>query len=525
MAIVKRINKKWEKSDRVPYGHDETSSAEAYFDEPVHIQSQTSMAYDYLDQELNQLNNVRRENYRLYEQMDDTYAPAAAVLDAYADNATQVDLDAVSAAQHEAHIVQFISPDEKVRESLAALRERVQLDERAWSLARDLAKNGEVFEEVIVTQSLDIDRLKQLPADYMVRNQDEYGLLRDNAFYQLDKDTNRVRAVFSDWEIIHYRVLRRNEDVYGTSVLKAVRKVYKQLKMIEDAMVIARLTRANSRLVFMIDTSGLTPVKAVEHLEKMKKMLRKKNVLNYYGQNRAYNNPLSVEEDIFMTTTQGSSARVDQLYGDLNIGNLRDVEYFQNQFFGGVKVPKGYIGLEKDIKAKQTLTMQDIQFARTIRRIQMAMRVGYKQLCDLHFVLQSSQYDTSNPPYAIALPTQQTIDELRQWEMKRVQAEVARYYVQELYLDPLSVYELVLGFSADQAKRLFQGSQDEYLAAQRNKNAIKSFNAQRDKKLGMVDEAVMETLTISELEAFRALCEMALEKKKVEESEEKGHVI
>jgi hypothetical protein len=523
-SIIKRVSQKWDNTDHVPYDGTDTSSGEAggRGSQASPVWSQSANAYGYVSEQTIVENN-RRKNYEIYETMDDEYAPASAVLDAYADNCTQLDMHSDSSSQNESHVLTFITDDEKRKDQLGALREKLKLDERAWGLARDLTKKGDVFEEIVVTQDLEIDRLKQLPTELIVRNQDEYGLLKPRAFYQLSKDRGEVDAAFDSWEVIHYRLLRRNEDAYGTSILKSVRKVYKQLRMIEDAMVIARLTRANSRLVYMVDTGGMTPDQSAEHVEKMKKSLRRKRYVDNYGAMRMNTNPMSAEEDIFLGVGPNSQSRVDQLYGDLNIGNLTDVEYFQNQFFGGVKVPKSYVGLERDLNSKQTLSMQDIQFARSIRRIQLAMRVGYQQLMNLHLILSGEDESiVTTPDFKIALPSLQTVDELRSWEVKRIQAEVARYYVQELYLDPVTVYTHLLGFSLDQAKQLFKGTDKEFVQAQRNKNAVKSFNNTADKKLGT---AVGETVGFDTLQGLRDLCEMVLEATATEEARSKGSLV
>lgn len=523
-SINRRVSQKWYKSDHVPYSGEETSSSEAERrGDNSPVWSDSSNAYGYVTEFTSVDNTTRRENYELYDHMDDSYAPSSAALDAYADNATQLDLHSEAASQGQSNVVEIICEDEKLRDSLEQLRERLKLNNRAWSLARDLAKNGDVFEEVVVTQSLEIDRVKQLPANLMLRNHDKYGLLQDRAFYQLDEERNKVVAAFSDWEIIHFRLLRRNEDAYGTSVLKSVRKVYKQLRMIEDAMVIARLTRANSRLVYMVDTGGLTPDQAQEHLMKMKAMLKRKRLTDNQGYMKMNVNPMTVEEDIFMATGQGSDARVEQLYGDLNIGNLTDVEYFQNQFFGGVKVPKSYVGLEKDVNSKQTLSMQDIQFARAIRRVQLAMRIGYEQLFNLHIILSGGDpTKISKPKYQVALPSLQTVDELRQMEVKRIQAEVARTYVQDLYLDPITIYKTLLGFSDKEAKELYKGTESDWYEDTKNANALKSFNGAADKKLG---QKIKESVGFDALQGLRDLCESVLEQIRTEEAREKGTIV
>lgn len=526
-SIRARVGRSWAVTDYRPSDASDTSTAEAEREgNNTDIWSGSTNAYEYLEEETS-VSNDRRENYEMYEEMDDEYSPVGTGLDIYADNCTQIGMTSDAALQGKGHIVKFISPRDDVLEQLAGLRERVKLDERAWALARSLAKMGDVFEEVVVNQELEIERLKQLPPDRMIRKETRHGLLQSPAFIQVSKqDRSKAVAAFDDWEVIHYRMQRDNEDKYGTSVLKSVRKLYRKMTMIEDSMVIARLTRANMRMAYYIDTGSLPPPQAREHVNKMKQELRKKRMTNQWGRLKESANPLTVEEDIFMGVSQNSKGRVEQLYGDLNIGNLTDVEYFQNQFYGGIKVPKSYAGVERDVQGKQTLTMQDIQFARSVRRLQLAMRTGYRQLTELFMALQGSsrldkRYRRQEPTYAIAMPGMQTQDELREWEMKRVQAEVARYYVQELYLDPVSVYVDLLGFSEVQAQKMFKGKPDEYVAAQRNKNEVKSYNAKADKKLG---QAVAEAGLIPDLMALRELTEMALEKIELEEAEEKGHV-
>jgi hypothetical protein len=231
-------------------------------------------------------------------------------------------------------------------------------------------------------------------------------------------------------------------------------------------------------------------------------------------------NPINTEEDIFLGISKGSQAGVEQLYGDLNIGNLTDVFYFQDKMLGGIKIPKSYIGIERDINAKATLSQQDIQFARSVRRLQLAMRTGFHELADLLLLLEGNKarltQESMDARFSIALPAMQTVDEMREWEVTRIQSEVARIWTSDLYLDPYTVYTELLGFTDKKAKEMFQGSQSEFAKMEQNKNEAKSFKSGEDKKFSKkVREAIAtpERSADQVIEDLRMLVDWELESK------------
>lgn len=460
----------------------------------------------------------RRADIALYDEMDSNSSEINTALDIFADNITQVDGSKDSVVRGGGDIVEFVTDNDALRDLLLEVRDRLKINQRAWGYARDLVKNGEVFEEIVVREDLTVDRLKTLPTARMFRNEDDYGLLKPkSAYVQMDSQYLKPVAVFEDWEVLHTRLLRRNEDPYGTSILKGARRVYKQLQMMEDAMVMARLTRASSRLVYYVDMGNLPPVVAQEQLEKVKSMHRRRRLIGRDGQLRDDANPMTAEEDIFMAVQSNGKGRVEQLYGDLNISNIGDIEFFQNKLFGILKVPKSYAGVERDISNKSSLTMQDIQFARTIRRVQTAMRYAYNQLFDTAILLEGDRIEP-DARYSITMPGMQTLDELREWEMLRIQGEVARIWTQELYLEPRAVYELLLGFTKEQAEKMYIGMESDFAKAEKNVNAAKAFRADQDNKFGAkVREALGD-----QLEALRELSEWKLEMIEADEAKNRG---
>lgn len=526
--IIKQVRDRYNAvpdADKNPAPTNKTSAGEARPAEPEDLYSlfpgasSTRAYYEWISKVL-EMKKYRAADMELYDRMDGETPEIAAALDIYADNATQVGVTRADASRGDDDIVRVVTADEGLSEFLSNRFDDLKIDQRAWGLARDLVKMGEVFQENVVRQDLTVDRLKQLPANRMIRNEDEYGVLdRKKAFIQVDDAFTNAVAMFEPWEVTHFRLQRRNEDRYGTSQLYSIRRVFKQLQMIEDSMVLARMTRANTRYVFKIDTGNMPPNIASEHVKKFRDQHKKRRLMTENGL-RQDANPLNTEEDIFLGIGKGSQAGVEQLYGDLNIGNLTDVFYFQDKMLGGIKIPKSYIGIERDINAKATLSQQDIQFARSVRRLQLAMRIGFNELAELMLLLEGDRAklteESRNARFSIALPAMQTVDEMREWEVTRIQSEVARIWTSELYLDPYTVYTELLGFTDQKAKQMFQGSQSEFAKMEQNKNEAKSFKSNADKKFSQkVREAIAtpERSADQVIEDLRMLVDWELESK------------
>lgn len=376
------------------------------------------------------LEQTRRAKYRDFDLMDAEDPVLNSALDVYADNATKGD-------SGDDKVVEIVSNDELVVEILSDVRNRLALDTETWSIARSLAKYGDDFEEVVVHEDMEVHRLKNLDASEMNVKTDKYGRYDPEfPFEQVRPDTGAVVARLREWQVLHFRLKRNRKSKYGVdgSILAPVRKVFKQLSMMEDALVIARLTRAPQRYGFLVDVDGIEPGEpTIEYLNKVKDMMKKRRTIDpVTGKMDLKFNPLSMEEDLFVGVRSNGKADVKVLQGQANLGQLGDIEFFQNKLFAGIKVPKAYLGFERDVNAKATLTEQDVQFARSVRRIQLAIIEQYRKLFD--FVLAVRGIDPTSVEYTIKLPVISTIDELRMWQVKKLKAEVAKVLRKEVGL-------------------------------------------------------------------------------------------
>ena len=414
------------------------SNAGAWYDEQINMDDRRIAKYD---------------DYNLMDQEDPELASA---LDIYADNATKGENETDT-------VIKIISKDQNVVDVLEEHIKRLNLNTELWSTARELVKNGDNFEEIVFFKDKEVHRLKGLPPDEMIVIQDRWGRLDpDNPYVQKD-DIGQVVAKFKDFQIIHYKLKKTKRSKYGVdgSVLAPIRKLYKQLNMLEDSLVLARLTRAIQRYAYLVDTEGIEPGEpTLEYLDEVMNRMKKRRMVDpKTGSMDLEYNPMSMEEDVFVSTKKDSKANVKVLQGSTNLSQLADVEYFRNKKFAGVKVPKAYLSHEKDVRARAMLTEQDIQFARTVRRIQLALIAGLKKLFDI--ILMSRGINPVNVTYDIQLPVLSTIDELRLWQVKQIQMNVALLLHRDLNISIHWILTNLLDYDEDDVAEMIKHLEDE----------------------------------------------------------------
>lgn len=440
---------------------------------PLSLDDQGAFAW-YAEQMKRELN--RRARYDVYNEMDKDSPELSSALDIYADNSTQAEFDGKE------RVVKIDSDDKQVKGILDTFIEDVCLNQHVWGIARNLAKFGEDFTELVVDKNLNPRRLKALDGRYMMRNENQYGTLMPKAFLQRSTKDDKIIAEFQRWQIIHFRMQKERTDKYGASILESAVKVYRQLSFMEDSMVIARLTRAQQRYAHLVDVEGMTADDAEAHIEKVKTRMRKRKTINpRTGRQDLNYNPLAAEEDIFLGTREKSRADVKVLQGDTNLSNIKDVYYFQNKLFSATKVPKAYLGLESDVGAKGTVTEQEIQFARTVKRIQNAIISGLEEM--FHYVLAINGIPKEKAKFTVVLPPISMIDELRKWQSRLVKMQVAQLYAQVFHVNAEYLMRTFLGMTEEEVEEVLK-NQDEMYDLQKQAVELGLKNAEKANQQG-----------------------------------------
>ena len=318
----------------------------------------------------------RMARYSDFSEMESTPEIASA-LDIYSEECVAEDT--------EGRCLHIRSENRKIRELLNTLfYDTLNINFNLGMWVRNLVKYGDFFLFNDVHPEFGVINAYPIPITEMER---------EEGFDPSDPSAVRFRwvtqgnQVLENWQISHFRLLGNDAFLpYGSSVLESARRIWRQLILIEDAMLVYRVIRSPERRVFYIDVGNVPPEDVPNYVEQAKSALKRSQVINKSsGQVDLRYNPMSVDEDYFIPVRGGDSGtRIESLAGGANTSAIEDVEYIQKKLFAALKVPKAYLGYDEDIGAKATLAQEDIRFSRNIQRIQKTIIAELNKLAMVH---------------------------------------------------------------------------------------------------------------------------------------------
>lgn len=383
--------------------------------------------------QLTELEVERRRRYTEYEGMDDTPEVAAA-FDVYADDSTQTD------TQDNRWIIDTENP--LVKKEIEDLFDKIKLERYYWDVARNTVKYGDCFTESIVNlenPTAGIQRVKILNPNFIYRVENEYGYLTD-FLQEIPQKNDWASYGFASQsmkgkqfialdrnQITHFRLHTSDPAFYpyGKSVGANARQVHRSLRLMEDAMVIYRLSRAPERRIFYLDVGNLPTSKAMAYVEEtMKRFKKEKFYDNTRNQIDSRYNPLSADEDFFFPVKKGSMTKVEPLPGAQNLGEVDDVKYFRDKLLAILKVPKDFI-VEKDKspERKANLAQLDVKFAKVITRVQKCIEIGIESIAKRHLQLKGYPRNLIDA-LRIKLPSPSDMFEKRRLDLETQKAGV-----------------------------------------------------------------------------------------------------
>jgi len=134
---------------------------------------------------------------------------------------------------------------------------------------------------------------------------------------------------------------------FGQSILENIFKVYKQKELLEDAILIYRISRAPERRMFKIDVGNMPSHMAMAFVDRVKNEIHQRRIPSAAGGQSGMDatyNPLSMNEDYFFPmTADGRGSTVEMLQGGQNLGEIDDLKYFNNRLARGLRVPSSYL--------------------------------------------------------------------------------------------------------------------------------------------------------------------------------------
>ena len=328
---------------------------------------------------------VRREIFRDYDAMDNDPILASA-LDIYADESTL--------KNEYGDILTIRSSDEEVRAILNNLfYDVMNVEFNLWPWVRNLCKYGDFFLGLEMAEGKGIVNV----TPYSVYNTERLeGTDETNPNYVKFhvEDDQLGKVDYENYEIAHFRLLAdTNWLPYGKSMIENGRRLWKQLSLMEDAMLIHRIMRAPEKRVFKIDIGNIPPNEVDNYMQRIINKMKKVPFADKNGDYNLKYNMQNLTEDFYLPVRGGDSGtQIDNLSG-LEYSSIDDIDYLKNKLFAALKIPKAYLGYDENVNGKATLAAEDVRFARTIERIQRIVVSELSKIAIVHLYSQGISDD------------------------------------------------------------------------------------------------------------------------------------
>jgi len=427
---VKRKVRQYSKSDS-----NASSAVELFKKNHSDVYNSTLSAYGTFD---------RMARYSDFSEMESTPEIASA-LDIYAEECASQDV--------EGRCLHVYSENRKISELLETLfYDTLNVNFNLVMWIRNLVKYGDFFIFNDVHPEYGVINAYPIPITEMER---EEGYDADDPSAVRFRWITQGNQILENWQVTHFRLLGNDAFLpYGSSVLESARRIWRQLILIEDAMMVYRVIRAPERRVFYIDVGNVPPEDVPNYLEQAKTALKANQVVNKTsGQVDLRYNPLSVDEDYFLPVRGGDSGtRIDTLAGGTNASAIEDVEYIQKKLFAALKIPKAYLGYDEEIGAKATLAQEDIRFSRAIQRIQKTIIAELNKIAMIHLYAHGFEGEDLLD-FTLQLSNPSSLAQQQKLELIRTKFEIAAA-APEGMVSKTWILKTVFGFTRDQINQI-----------------------------------------------------------------------
>ena len=405
--------------------------------------------------------SMRLQLYSDYEAMDHDPIIASA-LDIISDETTT--------RNEYGDVLKVNSSNENVRKVLHNLFYdvlNVEFNLATW--VRNMCKYGDFYLKMEVSEKFGVYNVIPLSTYEVVR---EEGTDPDNPSYTrftMDPNglasgaTNTIRRdqfTLENYEVAHFRLLTDSNYLpYGRSYLEPSRKVFKQLMLMEDAMLIHRIMRAPEKRIFYVNVGSIESSQIETFMKQtMNKMKKTPHIDQATGDYNMKFNVQNMTEDFYIPVRNNdTSTRIDTTKG-LDYDGTTDIEYLKNKMMAALKIPKPFLGYEEGVEGKSTLAGMDIRFARTVERVQRIVESELTKIALVHLYSQGFD-DEDLIDFKLELTVPSIIYEQEKIELFTSKTAVAQQMIDGKIMSKDWVYENVFGLSPDQ----YEGEKDQQI--------------------------------------------------------------
>ena len=404
---------------------------------------------------VHQIMAARLALFKDYESMDSDPIISSA-LDIYSDESTMK-------GQY-GEVVVIKSDNNNIKEILNNLfYDVMNIEFTLWPWVRNMVKYGDFFLYLDISDKYGITNVVPLSPYEVVRAEGEdpenpyytkfYLESIEGAHPYFGQKRQSGNVEFENFQIAHFRMANDSNFLpYGKSMIESTRKIWKQLTLMEDAMLIHRIMRAPSKRVFKIDIGNIPPNEVDNYMQRIINKMKKTPVIDEStGEYNLKYNMQNLTEDFFMPVRGGDSGTEISELGGIDYDSTEDIEYLKNKLLASLRVPKAFLGFDENVGGKATLAAEDVRFARTIERIQRIIISELTKIAVVHLYSQGyTDADLVNFELELASPS--TMYEQEKIELLGQKVSLARDMIQDKILPTEWVYDNIFNFSKEEKK-------------------------------------------------------------------------
>lgn len=403
---------------------------------------------------VHQIMAARLALFKDYESMDSDPIVSSA-LDIYSDESTM--------KGEYGDVIKIKSENENIKEILHNLfYDIMNVEFNLWPWVRNMVKYGDFFLYLDVQEQYGITNVVPLSPYEVIRAEGEDPTNPYYTKFYLEsiegahpyfgqQRSGKGKIEFENFQIAHFRLANDSNFLpYGKSMIEATRKIWKQLTLMEDAMLIHRIMRAPSKRVFKIDIGNIPPNEVDNYMQRIiNKMKKTPFVDEASGEYNLKYNIQNLTEDFFLPVRGGDSGTEINELGGIDYDSTEDVEYLKGKLLASLRVPKAFLGFDENVGGKATLAAEDVRFARTIERIQRIIVSELTKIAVVHLYSQGyTDADLVNFELELASPS--TMYEQEKIELWGQKVTLARDMLSDKILPYNWIYDNIFNFSQEE---------------------------------------------------------------------------
>jgi len=388
-------------------------NADKLSDDEKHLIQRIGISTKQLESDIQEATLINFERSRIYKEVDRAllHWMVGSSMELYADYATTY------STLHNAS-VWITSRESKISNELNSMLERIGIEERIFDWAHTVASYGDMFVKIEAQPTLGVVSVCDDEHPVNISRVDNRGVLI--GFFETPLGLiSAEKPLLAPWEYVHFRILgskrkrplyddpmyseyrtihlmapdtRRVSASYGCSLMMNALPVYKRLRLAEDSLLLARLTRGVMKYIYKVkvDSNNIEAVSAI--LDEVATTLKRARALDISEDTANYDsksNPMASVEDIVIPVwNDANDLTIEKIGGEADIKWIVDIEELRNQLASALRTPLsllgGFVDEATGALGSSSIEKLDIRFARSARRLQRSLKEGIKRICQVH---------------------------------------------------------------------------------------------------------------------------------------------